>query len=125
MGAIMSHRQILAAMIGFTIVVVFARAHATSFIIELTNGREVTTSHVWEDGDDIKFDAPQGTAGFPKTLVKRITTVTPVNTNTSAPNAPALNLGDANASPPGEPLPTQTTRETERRPEVGPGQSSP
>jgi hypothetical protein len=47
-------------------------AQAGSFIIELTNGREMHTSHVWEEGDELKFYAPQGTAGVPKALVKRI-----------------------------------------------------
>ena len=64
----------VALVLGCISVFVAALAHAGSFIIELTNGREMTTSHVWEEGDEIKFYASQGTAGIPKALVKRIRT---------------------------------------------------
>ncbi len=64
----------VALVLGCMSVLVASLAQAGSFIIELTNGREMITSHVWEEGDEIKFYASQGTAGIPKALVKRIRT---------------------------------------------------
>jgi hypothetical protein len=69
----MNHATRSAVIIGLTICWLFSLAHATSWTIELTNGRELTTTHVWEDGGELKFFTAQGTAGVPRTIVKRIT----------------------------------------------------
>jgi hypothetical protein len=70
---LMNHARRLAVVIGLTICWLSTLAHATSWIIELTNGREFTTTHVWEEGEEVKFSIAQGTAGVPRALVKRIT----------------------------------------------------
>jgi hypothetical protein len=70
----MPHLTCVALMFGCLSLVVAARAQAGAFIIELTNGREMVTSRVWEEGDELKFAVSQGTAGVPKALVKRIRT---------------------------------------------------
>jgi hypothetical protein len=70
---LMNHATRSAVIIGLTIGWLSSLAHATSWIIELTNGRELTTTHVWEDGEELKFFTAQGTGGVPRTSVKRIT----------------------------------------------------
>jgi hypothetical protein len=69
---VMNHVRRLAIVIGLTICWLSSLAHATSWIIELTNGRELMTTHVWEEGEEVKFSIAQGTAGVPRALVKRI-----------------------------------------------------
>jgi hypothetical protein len=69
----MNHASRCAVIIGLTICCLSSLAHGTSWIIELTNGRELTTTHVWEEGEELKFFMAQGTAGVPKAIVKRIT----------------------------------------------------
>jgi hypothetical protein len=69
----MNHASRCAVIIGLTICWLSSFAHATSWIIELTNGRELTTAHVWEEGEELKFFTAQGTAGVPRAIVKRIT----------------------------------------------------
>src|SRR5262245_29130303 len=71
----MAQGTILAVVIGLTLVVGSARVEATSYRIELTNGREITTTRVWEEGDKVKFDLHEGIGGVPKALVTRITPV--------------------------------------------------
>jgi hypothetical protein len=56
-------------------------------IIELHNGRELTTSRVWDEGDELKFSASAGTAGVPRALVKRMKTSTPVSHDTRSSSA--------------------------------------
>jgi hypothetical protein len=51
-------------------------ADASSWVIELTNGRAITASRVWEEGDDLKFAMTHGSAGVSKALVKRVTSAT-------------------------------------------------
>jgi hypothetical protein len=84
--------SMLAMAIGLTIVLVSTPAHAASLLIELKNGREVSTSHVWEEGDEIKFYTPYGTAGVSKHHVKRIKAATTVShdkgSKTSLPPSP-------------------------------------
>jgi hypothetical protein len=70
----MHHASRLAVIIGLTLCWLSPLAHATSWIIELTNGRALTTTHVWEEGEELKFVFAEGTAGVPRALVKRITT---------------------------------------------------
>jgi hypothetical protein len=70
---VMNYARRLAVVIGLMICWLSSLAHATSWIIELTNGRELTTTHVWEEGEEVKFSSGQGTAGVPRALVKRIT----------------------------------------------------
>ena len=72
----MHHTSRLALIIGLTMGWLSSPAHATPWIIALTNGRELTTTHVWEDGEELKFVFADGTAGVPKALVTRITTAT-------------------------------------------------
>jgi hypothetical protein len=62
------------ALIGFTMGWLSPLAHAMPWIIELTNGRELTTTHVWEEGEELKFVFTEGTAGVPRALVKHVTT---------------------------------------------------
>jgi hypothetical protein len=69
----MNHARKLAVIIGLAICGLSAVAHATSWIIELNNGGELTTTHAWEEGEEVKFFIAQGTAGVPRALVKRIT----------------------------------------------------
>jgi hypothetical protein len=76
----------------------FSMAHAASFTIEFTNGHAVVTSRVWEEGDELKFEMYQGTAGVPRTLVKRITSVSLVSHDSVARSATALSSGDPGAS---------------------------
>jgi hypothetical protein len=71
---VMNNARKLVLVIGLMMFWLSSLAHATSVIIELTNGREITTTHVWEEGDDMKFFIAQGTAGVPKAFVKRIKT---------------------------------------------------
>jgi hypothetical protein len=68
----MHHTRRLAVIIGFTMCWLSPLAHATSWIIELTNEGELTTTHVWEEGEETKFFFAQGTVGMPRTLVKHI-----------------------------------------------------
>jgi hypothetical protein len=69
----MNHARRLAVITGLAICWLSSLAHATSWIIELTNGRELTTTHVWEEGEELKFFMAQGTAGVPRAIVKSIT----------------------------------------------------
>jgi hypothetical protein len=69
---LMNHARKLAVIIGLAICWLSAVAHATSWIIELHNGGELTTTHAWEEGEEVKFFIAQGTAGVPRALVKRI-----------------------------------------------------
>jgi hypothetical protein len=69
----MNRARKLAVIIGLAICWLSAVAHATSWIIELNNGGELTTTHAWEEGEEVKFFIAQGTAGVPRALVKRIT----------------------------------------------------
>jgi hypothetical protein len=71
----MNFARRLAIVIGIMICWLSALSHAASWTIELTNGRELTTTRVWEEGDEVKFSAAQGTAGVPRALVKRITSL--------------------------------------------------
>jgi hypothetical protein len=121
MQVIMSNFKILVAAFGGTIFVMCSQVHATSFIIELNNGREVTTSRVWEEGNEIKFSSPQGTAGIPKSLVKRIKTSTVVYNDQSARRSISPSDRDAMASTAGEKSQDSANRETERRDDVGNG----
>jgi hypothetical protein len=117
-AVVMNNRSILASVIGLTIFILFSRVHGSSFIIELKNGREVTTSHVWEEGDEIKFYAPQGTAGFPKALVKRIKTSTVFNDKVSRSSL-SPSTSDARVSTTHTPSQTTLNRNTETLQGVG------
>jgi DNA polymerase sigma len=81
----MNFARRLAMVIGIMTCGLSALTNAASWTIELTNGRELTTTRVWEEGDEVKFSAAQGTAGVPRALVKRITSsarnVKPENEN--------------------------------------------
>jgi hypothetical protein len=87
MGAVMNSLSRLALVIGLPIVLVATPAYTASFLIELTNGRDVRASHVWEEGDEIKFSTADGTAGVPKHLVKRIQPSTTVDQDTASATA--------------------------------------
>lgn len=102
--------RMLAAVIGLTIVLVASLAHAGSLIIELTNGREITTSRVWEEGDELKFATSAGTAGVPRTLVKRITTATPVANDKPSSSALSPNRRHPTVSSTNGPLETTSDR---------------
>src|SRR5262245_12307397 len=125
MVVIMKHVTILAAVIGLAMFVASSQALAAAFIIELHNGREVTSSHVWEEGDEIKCDVPQGIVGFTKALVKRIHTSTLVDHNKSSRSAPSPSVSDANGSTMEKPSPTTATKHTDTRQDVGTSESSP
>ncbi len=120
----MNNRKIVACVIGLTIFILFSRVHASSFIIELQNGREVTTSHVWEEGDEIKFYAPQGTAGFPKALVKRIKTSTLVRNVKTSRSDLSPNASDVRVSTTDRPSQTTSNRDTETLQAIGNSESA-
>ena len=107
----MHNGRMLAAAIGLITWLLASSMHAASFIIELTNGREVTASHVWEEGDEIKCYAAQGTAGFPKTLVKRIKPSPIIDDEKVTRTSRPLNAPDAEAFTTGRPSPTHPTRD--------------
>lgn len=110
MGMTTRHRCILG--LGITLWLLASLAHAGALVIELHNGREIHTSDVWEDGDEIKFSAAHGTVGVPKTQVKRITTspladhprVSPPPAPTSPPE-PNGGMTDRAAETPASPRP--------------------
>jgi hypothetical protein len=88
----------LTGMLGLTLCGFSSLAYATSFTIEFTNGHEVVASRVWEEGHELKFDIYQGTAGVPRTLVKRIRTSAPVSHDSVAARAIRLSPGDPDSS---------------------------
>jgi hypothetical protein len=88
----------VALVLGCMSVFITPLAQAGSFIIELTNGRELLTSHVWEEGDEVKFYASQGTAGIPKALVKRIRTADRVRHDQVSRSTLAPSASDSHAS---------------------------
>ncbi|HSF31251.1 MAG TPA: hypothetical protein VLK82_12385 [Candidatus Tectomicrobia bacterium] len=47
-------------------------AQASSYHIQLKNGREFKTHRMWEDGGEIRFSLPTGTMGVPKEAVRAI-----------------------------------------------------
>jgi len=94
----MPHLRSVAVLLGGLSVLVAPLVQVGSFIIELMNGRELTTSHVWEEGDELKFDASQGTAGIPETLVKRVRTADRVHHDQVSRRAVASSAPDAHAS---------------------------
>jgi hypothetical protein len=47
-------------------------AQAASYRIQLKNGREFKTHHMWEDGGEIRFSLRAGTMGVPKDAVQAI-----------------------------------------------------
>lgn len=47
-------------------------AHAASYLIELTDGREYVISHYWVERDEIHFYICDGVLGIPQEDVKRI-----------------------------------------------------
>jgi hypothetical protein len=120
----MNNLRILASVIGLTIFLLSSRVYGSSFIIELKNGREVATSRVWEEGDEIKFYAPQGTAGFPKALVKRIRTLTAASNDKTTMSSLSPSTSDAKAPTTGEPSQTNANQEIESRENVENGKSS-
>jgi hypothetical protein len=124
MAAVMNNLRILASIIGLTIFLLSSVVHGGSFIIELKNGREVTTSRVWEEGEEIKFNSPQGTVGFPKALVKRIKTSIAVYNDKSVRSSLSPSASDAKVSTIDEKSQTNANRETESREEVGNGKLS-
>jgi hypothetical protein len=109
----------LAAVIGLTIVLVSSLAHATSFIIELTNGRAITTRRVWEEGDELKFYVAEGTVGVPKAQVKRIQTSPLGSNDTVSRSALPLSPTDPKALARGERLQKPSHQNAEVRFEEG------
>ncbi len=64
------------AMLGFSMSLVLLPFSAwADFIIEFTDGRQVTVSRYVDEGQTIKIYAPQGAIGFRKDNVRRITEV--------------------------------------------------
>jgi hypothetical protein len=124
MAAVMNNLRIFASLIGLTICLMSSVVHGGSFIIELKNGREVTTSHVWEEGDEIKFYAPQGIAGFPKTLVKHIKPSTLVSNDKSARSSLPPSASHATPSTTHKPSQTTSNRKTETLQDVENGELS-
>jgi hypothetical protein len=94
----MNNIRRLAGMIGLTMFCLSSLAHSTSFTIEFTNRHEVVTSRVWEEGNELKFDIYQGTAGVPRTFVKRIKSGSLVSNDNVARSAISLGPGDPGAS---------------------------
>jgi hypothetical protein len=95
---VMNNYRRLAIVIGLMMFWLSSLAHATSFIIELNNGREITTTQVWEEGDEVKFFVHQGTAGVHRALVKSIQTSAPVYNDSVSRRAIPLRLTDLKAS---------------------------
>lgn len=121
---LMKHVSRLAVMVGFTIILVSSLAQATSFLIELNNGREITTPHLWEEGEEIKFHVAQGTAGVPKALVKRIKTVTLASNERGSKSAVALNRPDPARSAADKRLETHANKHDEIQREADSGKAS-
>jgi hypothetical protein len=111
--------------IGLTIVLVSSLAHATSFIIELINGREITTRRVWEEGDELKFYVSEGTAGVPRAHVKHIKTSPLVSNDTVSRSALPLSPTDSKALAIGEQLQKPSHQKAEVRVEKGNGKPFP
>jgi hypothetical protein len=108
----------LASVISLVFYLLLAGAHGASFIIELKNGREVTTSHVWEETDEIKFYTPHGTAGVSKALVKSIKPSTPIYSNKISRNSISSSASEARISPKDKGSQTNTFSETQIRQSV-------
>jgi hypothetical protein len=98
----MHHARRLAVIIGVTIGWLSPLAHATSWIIELTNGGRLTTTHVWEEGKELKFFIAEGTAGVPRILVKRIKPAALVDDGSGFKPARPMRPMDPPASPPSD-----------------------
>jgi hypothetical protein len=120
----MNNLRMLASAIGLTILLVSSGAYGSSFIIELQSGREVVTSHVWEEGEEIKFYTSQGTAGVPKALVKRIKTssITYREKVSRSPLPPSTT--EARASTSDKPSQAIANRDADIQRDAGNGQSS-
>jgi hypothetical protein len=88
----------LAGMLGLMMCGFSSLVHGTSFTIEFTNGHTVVASRVWEEGPELKFDIYQGTAGVPRTLVKRIRTATLASHDRGAGPVMPLSSDDADSS---------------------------
>jgi hypothetical protein len=71
-GTLMIRRHMLAPVLVMTMLLVSSLVDAGSYVIELQNGRVLTTSHVWEEGEEIRFSVYGGTSGVPKAAVKAI-----------------------------------------------------
>jgi hypothetical protein len=117
----MPHLRSVALVLGCLSVLVAPLAQAGSFIIELTNGRELLTSHVWEEGDEVKFYASQGAAGIPKALVKRIRTADRVRHDQVSRSTLAPSASDSHASTTDGPSATSGQHGTAARQERGQG----
>jgi hypothetical protein len=121
------HRR--AATLGLMIILISSWAHASSFVIELQNGREMRTTHVWEEGDEIKLSAPGGTIGFPKALVKRIHTSSPIShetvTRRALPPGDRHTHGASADTPPQIDEPHETALRHEGRERASPQASTP
>jgi hypothetical protein len=110
--------------LGLMILWLSSLAHATSFIIELKNGSEITTTHVWEEGDEIKFSIYQGTAGVHRALVKSIQTSALAYGDRVSRSSIPLSPTDLRSSMVDKTSEKISTKVSEIRHEDGNGQSS-
>ena len=70
----MSMPQILSTVICL-FALVWPGLSAASYLIQLRNGRQVTTSQYWKEGQNIMFYTAGGVGGVPESAVLRIQTV--------------------------------------------------
>jgi hypothetical protein len=120
----MNNFRRLALVIGLMIVWLSSLVHATSFTIELNNGSEITTAHVWEEGDEIKFSIYQGTAGVHRALVKSVQISVLVYSDRASRNSIPLSPTDLRSSMVDKRSETSSAKVSEIRHEDGDGQFS-
>lgn len=97
----LSYRAILGLSVSLVLLPVRAQAE---FIIEFTDGRQVTISHYVEEGQTIKIYTSQGAIGFRKADVKQIIVVgTHQVTNTPLDMVAARSSSPTHVSTPGPP----------------------
>jgi hypothetical protein len=121
---VMNNSRRLALIIGLMIFWLSSLAHATSFIIELNNGSEITTTHVWKEGDEIKFSIYQGTAGVHRALVKSIQTSVLVYSDRVSRSSIPLSPTDLRSSMVDKTSEKISTKDSEVRQKEGNGEFS-